>query len=124
MKALKVLFGIILIGMLGVTVWASLHENVAAGLVKIWAEPWALATLVDAYAGFLTFYAWVFYKETSIGARFFWLAAILFLGNIAMSFYVLWQLRRLPAGDGAEALLLRRAPSGVDPARGMGRAPA
>mgnify|MGYP003433350055 CR=1 FL=1 len=69
--ALKLLFGGILAGMLVVTTIASLKQPLWewAGLV---AEPdrwWTYATLADAYFGFLTFYAWVFYKEATATAR-------------------------------------------------------
>jgi hypothetical protein len=31
--------------------------------------PWFIATLFDCYFGFLTFYAWLFYKETGWFSR-------------------------------------------------------
>lgn len=105
---LYLLFGLILVAMLGVTSWATSIESVIVGGPKVVREPWALATLFDAYCGFLTFYAWVFYKERSLLARGAWLVAILGLGNIAMAAYVLWQLKKLPAGAAPESLLLRK----------------
>ena len=107
--ALLVLFGGILAAMLVVTVTASLHQPLWqwGGLT---AEPdrwWTYATLADAYFGFLTFYAWVFYKETRAAARIGWFVAIMLLGNIAMAVYVLLQLARLPAGAPLSRLLLR-----------------
>ena len=106
----KILFGTILAGMLAVTTWASLHQNVWewGGLVTEPDRGWTIATLCDAYAGFLTFYAWVFYKERAAG-RVLWFVAIMLLGNIAMSVYVLRQLLRLKADEPIEALLTRRA---------------
>jgi membrane protease YdiL (CAAX protease family) len=109
--ALLALFGGILAAMLVVTVAASLHQPLWewSGLE---AEPdrwWTWATLVDAYFGFLTFYAWVFYKETRAVARAAWFVAIMLLGNIAMAVYVLRQLAQLPAGAPASRLLLRNA---------------
>jgi hypothetical protein len=71
-------------------------------------HPWFIATLFDCYFGFLTFYAWVFYKEAGWVARAGWLLAILILGNIAMSSYMLLTLFRLPASAGVEQVLLRR----------------
>jgi hypothetical protein len=108
--ALKLLFGSILAGMLVVTTTASLKQPLWewTGLV---AEPdrwWTYATLADAYFGFLTFYAWVFYKETSAVARTGWFVAIMLLGNMAMAVYVLLQLRHLHAGQPAASILLRR----------------
>jgi len=108
--ALKLLFGSILAGMLVVTTTASLRQPLWewTGLV---AEPdrwWTYATLADAYFGFLTFYAWVFYKEASATSRTGWFIAIMLLGNMAMAVYVLLQLHRLRADQPAESILLRR----------------
>ena len=109
--ALKLLFGGILAGMLVVTTTASLKQPLWewTGLV---AEPdrwWTYATLADAYFGFLTFYAWVFYKEATAAARTGWFVAIMLLGNMAMAVYVLLQLRKLPADQPAASILLRRS---------------
>jgi hypothetical protein len=112
--ALLVLFGGVLAAMLLVTVTASLHQ-------PLWqwgglrAEPdrwWTYATLADAYFGFLTFYAWVFYKETRAAARAGWFVAIMLLGNIAMAVYVLLQLAKLPAEAPMSQLLLREGDGG------------
>jgi hypothetical protein len=108
--ALTLLFGGILVAMLVVTATASLNQPLWqwGGLT---AEPdrwWTFATLADAYFGFLTFYAWVFYKERGSLARVGWFVAIMLLGNIAMAIYVLTQLVRLRPGEPAANLLLRR----------------
>lgn len=105
---LKIFFGLILLVMLVVTTWASLRESIVVGTPKVLAEPWAVATLFDAYCGFLTFYAWVAYKETSTLARFVWLILVLTLGNIAMASYLLWQLFSLDKNAPLENLLLRK----------------
>lgn len=106
---LFVLFGAILVAMLAVTGWASSR-------VALWSagpdlsDPWTIATLFDAYAGFLTFYAWVLHKEPRAAARVLWLALVLVLGNIAMSIYVLRELVRLgPRGTVADLLTRRNA---------------
>lgn len=105
---LLVLFGLILLLMVGVTVWASLDRSVLkAGY--LFAEPWFVATFVDAYCGFITFSVWVAYKERSPVARVAWFVAILGLGNIAMAVYMLVQLLRLRPGEAAEHVLLRRS---------------
>jgi hypothetical protein len=108
--ALTLLFGGILAAMLVITVTASLNQPLWqwGGLT---AEPdrwWTYATLADAYFGFLTFYAWVFYKERSGLARVGWFVAIMLLGNFAMATYVLLQLSRLRPGEPIATLLLRR----------------
>jgi hypothetical protein len=105
---LRIAFSAVLISMLCVTGWAS-------GLVPLWQtpralvlHPWFIATLFDCYFGFLTFYLWVAYRETSWVARTLWLIGILALGNIAMSAYMLLALWRLPADASIDRLLLRQ----------------
>ena len=104
---LLILFGLILAAMLLVTTWASLR-------IPIWnagpdvSDPWSVATLFDAYAGFLTFSVWVVYKESKLSMRALWFILIMALGNIAMAVYVLRELIRLPADAPFEALLLKR----------------
>lgn len=108
--ALMLAFGSILVAMLAVTGWASVVQPVWQwrGLVNRPDHAWTLATLCDAYCGFLTFYAWVFYKERPTG-RLGWLLGILLFGNIAMASYVLRELLRLPPGAPVATLLTRRA---------------
>jgi hypothetical protein len=107
---LRMVFCTILIAMLAVTSWASLRQPLWewSGLTRAPDNGWTIATLFDAYFGFITFYVWVAYKERRPGPRAGWLVAILLLGNIAMSVYVLLQLRRLPADQPMSTLLTAR----------------
>jgi hypothetical protein len=111
--ALKLLFCSILVVMAVVTTQASLQQAVWdwGGLVNEPDRWWTIATLADAYCGFLTFYAWVFYKELRWGSRASWFAAIMLLGNFAMAAYVLLQLARLRDDEPLEHLLLRARPA-------------
>jgi len=112
MRNWLILFCIVVIGsMTCVTTMASLDRSVLKGGVGLWPDPWFIATLLDAYFGFLTFYLWVIYKETTWAARFGWLVSILLLGNFAMSAYLLGEVLRLRPFT-IEALLLRDIPSG------------
>jgi hypothetical protein len=106
---LKLLFGAIFLWMTFMTVRTSLALSLWEAWPGFAANPWAMATLWDAYFGFLTFYLWVIYKERKIGARILWLVLIAGLGNIAMSLYVLLQLMHLRADEPAETILWRRA---------------
>ena len=108
--ALRLLFGAILAAMLLVTGWASLSQPVWewGGLVNRPDRAWTIATLADAYCGFLTFYAWVYYKERWAG-RIGWFVAIMLLGNIAMALYVLRELGRLAPEEPLARLLTRKA---------------
>lgn len=106
---LKLLFAAILIYMVSMTTWVSVHKSIlASGNEFSWtASPWAVATLFDAYFGFVTFYVWVAYKERTWAAKAVWFLLIMGLGNIAMSIYVLIQLFKLRPEQPAFAMLQR-----------------
>ena len=106
---LRVFFIVVLVSMLWVTSWASSHVALWAIPGAVGGHPWFVASLFDAYWGFLTFYCWVAYRETAWGARIGWLLAILLLGNIAMAVYMLIILFRLPSHAKASEILLRPA---------------
>lgn len=72
-------------------------------------NPWAMATLWDAYFGFITFFVWVCYKQSSTVARMVWFVLIGALGNIAMSAYVLIQLFQLKPDEPVANVITRRA---------------
>lgn len=93
---LRVFFLLILLTMLAVTTYASLHAPIWRLSPVLTGDPWFQATLFDAYFGFLTFFVWVAYKEASWGRSVVWLILIMLLGNIAMSIYMLIQLFRAP----------------------------
>lgn len=105
---LRIFFILVLLSMLSVTIWASLQGALWKVPREVATHPWFIATLFDAYWGFLTFYCWVFYLERSSLSRVLWLVAILLLGNIAMAVYALIRLFRLPAHASMESLLLKR----------------
>ena len=109
-NALRLMFGFILVSLAAYTSWASTQQAVWdwRGLVAGPDRWWTIATLIDAYYGFLTFYAWVFYKEASWRGRVLWFLAIMGLGNMAMAAYVLRELHRLPEDEPVFAILLRR----------------
>lgn len=110
---LRLLFTVVLGSMLAVTSWASFHCPLFAVPREVYAHPWFIATLFDAYWGFTTFYVWVCYKQTSWLARMAWFVAIMLLGNLAMSAYCLGELFRPPAdGRLADLLTTRRAGPG------------
>jgi hypothetical protein len=104
---LKLLFGFIFAFMATMTIRTSLKIGLAEGWHSFAANPWAMATLYDAYAGFITFFVWVAYKENALWKKLVWLVAILGLGNIAMSLYVLIELFRLKPEEPASRVLYR-----------------
>jgi hypothetical protein len=107
---LQLLFGFIFLSLLLFTSFASTQQPVMAwqGLIREPDRWWTLATLIDAYYGFITFYVWVAYKETAWLPRIAWFIAIMALGNMAMSAYVLWQLRQHRSDEPLARILLRR----------------
>lgn len=109
-RALQIVFGFIFVSLLACTVWASTRQSVFdwGGLVTPPDNAWTIATLCDAYYGFITFYVWVLWKETRALPRLLWFVAIMLLGNMAMSAYVLRQLARLKQDDSMALLLTAR----------------
>lgn len=109
---LKILFSGILLVMIVYTGWASTRQPVFdwGGLTTGRDRYWTIATLLDAYFGFLTFYVWVLYKEPRPARRVGWFIAIVLLGNMAMATYVLLQLMRLRPNQPASAILIARNP--------------
>jgi hypothetical protein len=115
MKAGLTFFSLlVLAALIGVSVWATGHISIVPVIQDVMQRPaegntpWLIATLFDAYFGFLWFWLWVAYKEESWAVRGIWLVLILLLGNMTMAAYMLLALRRLPPGGGIEDLLLRR----------------
>ena len=109
-RALQMLFAFILVSLTAYTLWASTRQPVWewGGLTTPPDNLWTIATLIDAYCGFITFYAWVLWKEVRALPRAQWFFAIMLLGNIAMSAYVLRQLARLKPADSMDTLLSAR----------------
>lgn len=116
---LKTLFAAILVSLACYTLWASTQQAVWnwRGLLVPPDRWWTIATLMDAYFGFITFYAWVFYKERGLAGRLGWFVAIMLLGNMATAAYLLRELGRLAPGEPVSALLVRHeVPAQVRPA--------
>jgi len=105
---LRILFLTVLVSMLAVTGWASWQCALFEIPRQVWSHPWFIATLVDAYWGFITFYVWAAWKEQGSVARILWLLAVLALGNIAMAAYFLRELFTLRLGDGLTEVFTRR----------------
>jgi hypothetical protein len=97
--ALQALFLAILLVVSGFNLWAGHHQSVWNSWPGFADHPWTVATLVDAYCGFLTFYVWVAWREPTTLRRVLWFVLIMGLGNITMALYVLLALRRVPAGQ-------------------------
>ncbi|MBV9887171.1 MAG: DUF1475 family protein [Acidobacteria bacterium] len=105
---LKLLFGFIFIFMVVMTIRTSLQVSLWSAIPSFAASPWSMATLYDAYFGFITFFCWLAWRERSLGIKVVWFVLIMALGNIAMSFYVLLQLFSLRADEPASALFRQK----------------
>ena len=108
LNILKGLFALILMAMLFITITATIDQNIFEAVGNMWPNWWFKATLADAYFGFLTFFVWVAYKELHLWRKLVWFAAIMLLGNFAISAYMLLELYKLQVGDTLETLLTRR----------------
>jgi len=96
---------------LGVMTWgtvqASLDRGVMQALAELGPDPWFKVTLYDTYFAFFSIWLWMAWKEDRWLWRFFWLAAVMILGNFAIASYVLMQLFRLRPGQPVGAILKR-----------------
>jgi len=63
--------------------------NVIGGYVTVCSEPWGLATMFDAYFGFIAFWLFIAWRERSNIARLGWFVALMLLGNFAIAGYAL-----------------------------------
>lgn len=110
---LRLLFFGVFAAMVSVTSWASFQQSIFAIPREVFTHPWFIATLFDAYFGFLTFYVWVAWKEPRFGARLLWFVAIMALGNLAIALYALAELFRIREPAEFKDLLSRRNPGSL-----------
>ena len=102
--------------LVGASIWATGHQSIVPAIDDLIANPatgnnpWFVATLFDTYFGFLWFWLWIAYKESSNLSRAIWLVLVLATGNMAMAVYALIQLAKLPPKATIEDFLLRRRP--------------
>lgn len=106
---LRILFLLVIASMLGVTSWAGLQQSLGDfARSATFRDPWVIATLMDAYWAFITFYVWVAWKEQSLPARVLWFISIILLGNIAMAVFMLRELFVVPMGGPLNSVFTRR----------------
>ena len=105
---LKILFAAILIAIVSINLWAGMKINLFDAWPDYKQNPWAIATLYDAYLSFTIFFVWVAYREPTWIRRLIWFVLIMGLGSITMSLYVLIALARLRHDEPAWNILARR----------------
>lgn len=106
---LQILFAVMLLTIVSVNIWAGAQINLFDAWPDYKQNPWAVATLVDAYLSFTMFYVWVAYREPTWLKRLIWFVLIMGLGSITMSLYVLIALARCKSGQPLSNMLLRSA---------------
>ncbi len=107
-NALMALYGSILAAMAAITWWAGMQVSIWDCWPQFAGDRWAIATLLDAYCGFITFYVWLAWRERGWAARAIWFVLVMGLGNLAMSGYMLWQLAGIRKGQGVDALFAKK----------------
>lgn len=107
---LRGLFVLVILSMLMVTSWASIRCPLFDIPGEVIRHPWFIATLFDAYWGFITFYVWAAWKERRGLARAVWLLAVLVLGNFAMAAYFLRELFAIRTTEEIGLVFTRRNP--------------
>jgi hypothetical protein len=106
---LRFLFIVVIGSMLWVTSWAGLKQSLGDfARSATFRDPWVIATLVDAYWAFITFYVWVAWKEQSLPSRVLWFISIILLGNLAMAVFMLRELFAVPVAGSLNNVFARR----------------
>ena len=82
--------------------------NVVDGYVTVCSEPWGLATMFDAYFGFLAFWLYVAWRERSGLTRLAWFVALMLLGNFAIAGYALLCLFQAPSDASLDVIFFTR----------------
>ncbi|BET68511.1 DUF1475 family protein [Opitutales bacterium ASA1] len=106
--ALRILCVVVILSMLAITTWASMAVPLFDLPREVYGNPWFLATLLDAYWGFIAFWVWVAWKERRVAAGAIWLVAILLLGNFAMAAYALRELFTVERSEPLATVFARR----------------
>lgn len=83
------LFSVILTAMLWQTSTASMAQAIWAIPENVTQNPWFVATLYDAYCGFITIFVWIAFREKAFLGKVLWFILLMLLGNIAISAYCL-----------------------------------
>ena len=89
MRLAKIVAWLCLLAMTGILVYGfSVGDFAGEGSILL-SMPWGLVSLVDLYAGFTLFSAWIVYRERSIVRSVLWVTLVMVLGFFTASLYVL-----------------------------------
>lgn len=104
MKKIIILSAITLLAMSAVLFYGFVIGNFSQDGAEIVSNPWGIVSLIDLYAGFLLFSAWIIYREKSLALAIFWTLLMMTLGFWAGSLYVL--IHAIKAKGNLKILLL------------------
>ncbi len=93
MKIAKLIALVGLLSMTGVLVYGFTVGDFAEEGSQLLSMPWGIVSLVDLYAGFLLFSAWIVYREKSPLRSAIWVVLMMVLGFWTGSLYTLLALQ-------------------------------
>ncbi|RYR36639.1 hypothetical protein Ahy_A09g041603 isoform B [Arachis hypogaea] len=103
--ALRALFGILGVFMLGTIVYTLVTDGSPFRMELL--TPWMAATLVDFYINVVAISVWIAYKESSWINAAFWIILLICFGSAATSTYIVWQLFQISCQDPVYLILVR-----------------
>ncbi|XP_057732135.1 uncharacterized protein LOC130947448 isoform X1 [Arachis stenosperma] len=95
--ALRALFGILGVFMLGTIVYTLVTDGSPFRMELL--TPWMAATLVDFYINVVAISVWIAYKESSWINAAFWIILLICFGSATTSTYIVWQLFQISCQD-------------------------
>ena len=75
--------------MVTVLVFAFIEGDFVSEGRQLLGMPWGTVSLIDLYVGFFLFSAWIRFREGRTWKTLVWIAAVMLLGSLAISIYVL-----------------------------------
>lgn len=96
---------LILLVFIALIVRASMEKSIGAAVAELVADGWGVVTLVDLYAGLFIIAVWIAFVEGSLRRSFWWIIALIFLGNLATLAYI---IRRALRAETIEEVFIPR----------------
>jgi len=93
MTRAAVVAGLGALAMVVILVYGFVVGDFAGEGSRLLVMPWGRVSLVDLYVGFVLFSCWILFREGVTPRSAMWIAAVMVLGSLAISLYVLVALR-------------------------------
>jgi hypothetical protein len=87
MRFAKILSGLGVLAMTTVLIYGFTVGDFGTDGSEILQNPWGIVSLVDLYAGFALFSAWIVYREKSVARSLIWVILMMVLGFFTGSLY-------------------------------------